>query len=113
MENDMATKHTPTPWFPGRTFGRGISTVDAIDPADGQLFAVCEVFGVNKMDEACEVSNANAAFIVRAVNSHERLVAALREAEGVIAEVCVDQHPDNVCCHVLRQVRAALAEVEA
>jgi hypothetical protein len=58
--------------------------------------------------EAVEQQSKLAAQLAQAHEQIEKLTAALREAEGVIAEVCVDQHPDNVCCHVLRQVREAI-----
>lgn len=59
-------------------------------------------------EKARAASNADAT--VRAVATE--LLAALKDAEIVIAEVCVDQHPDNVCCHTLAHVRAAIAKAE-
>lgn len=59
--------------------------------------------------EAVEQQSKLAAQLAQAHQKIEKLYAALREAEAVIAEVCVDQHPDNVCCHVMRQVRESLA----
>lgn len=71
------SKHTPTPWmkadFPGsfRTF---------ISSTDGKLLA-----NAYHMDDGGdETAEANAALIVRAVNSHEQLVAALRGARVAI-----------------------------
>jgi selenocysteine lyase/cysteine desulfurase len=52
---------------------------------------------------------ANAAFIVRAVNSHDVLVKALEGAEIAVAELCHDQNPANECWNILSGVRAALA----
>lgn len=67
----METKHTPTPWYlgmqPATIFA---SSVNGIDPR------ICQTDGGanNTMKEA----KANAAFIVRAVNSHDELVAAIQ-----------------------------------
>ena len=62
-------KHTPTPWRLGR---------------NGTDY--CVFFGDEKFVADCEASDtdedrANAAFIVRAVNSHQALVDALKDAE--------------------------------
>lgn len=59
--------------------------------------------------EAVEQQSKLAAQLADAHTQLEKMGVVLRESEGVIAEVCVDQHPDNVCCHVLRQVREVLA----
>ncbi len=57
---------------------------------------------------------ANAAFIVRAVNSHERLVAALRELHDQVVEWAeAEGHEAHlVNTPEMRAARAALAEVE-
>jgi hypothetical protein len=115
------TKHTPTPWIAEGSYwimpaAHRDMPIGASTNAQEHVSKFAHVIAKVEQDTkrfTNEQVEANADFIVRAVNSHEQLVAVLREAEGVIAEVCVDQHPDNVCCHVLRQVRAALAEVEA
>jgi hypothetical protein len=40
------------------------------------------------------------------------LLEALRAALPVLEQTCEGQHPDNVCCHALRQVIAAIAKAE-
>lgn len=70
------TKHTPTPWH----------AVENSWSHTGIYAGHKEVAGLDIYDEATEENQedhealmaANAAFIVRAVNSHEQLVAALR-----------------------------------
>ncbi|RWN78049.1 MAG: hypothetical protein EOS02_09825 [Mesorhizobium sp.] len=39
------------------------------------------------------------------------LLAALKSAEGAVEELCIEQHPDNQCWVVLKEVRAAIAKV--
>jgi hypothetical protein len=85
MENTMSnTKHTPTPWWIAQSAGPGILAIDATDPQDGQLFAVCEIFGINDMRENSPVAEANAAFIVKACNSHDQLIAELQNGRVAI-----------------------------
>jgi hypothetical protein len=72
------TKHTPTPWFAGTEcsedyYYSGYCIGTAINKAD-----VC-FYGVEK---------ANAAHIVRCVNSHDALVGALKGVRGVVEERC-------------------------
>lgn len=38
------------------------------------------------------------------------LLAVMEDAERSMEEFCRDQHPDNVCCHTLRAMRAAIAK---
>jgi len=59
-------KHTPTPWTVQQSDHVGGLL---IKPVPGQVVAQC--------DEGSEME-ANAAFIVRAVNAHDDLVAALK-----------------------------------
>ena len=74
--------HTPTPWAIGSHNLRAI-VKDAPDIADGcdhYMLAVTSAHSLVGQDEAA----ANAAFIVKAVNNHERLVKAL---EAVVHDV--------------------------
>ncbi len=82
--------HTPTPWMQGPPDGNGICTIDAIDQRDGQLFIVCEVFGIDRPREMSPEAVANADFILRACNAHEQLVAALRDAKRLLAALDID-----------------------
>lgn len=76
-------KHTPTPWTVGM-YGasadfRAIDIHAAVCKPDGALLATCGPFD--------EESKADAAFIVRAVNSHEALLDALKAVEENLAHV--------------------------
>lgn len=71
--------HSPLP------FEMGGKTIDepgygVIMDANGQDVAITEMGG------EAETTFANAEFIVRAVNSHGRLLTALRQAESVLQE---------------------------
>lgn len=65
----MAEKHTPTPWAAN---GRYIGTTNHMS-AVGE----CRDMNGNWCDDA--KASANASFIVSAVNSHDKLVEALRQ----------------------------------
>jgi hypothetical protein len=90
------TKHTPTPWAAG----------GSVIEREGETIA--QAFRMT----GCPIDQpvVNAAFIVRAVNSHEQLVAALR-----------DLLPDAIGNHIggpdtqarIDAARAALAAAEA
>lgn len=66
------TKHTPTPW----TLDAYKDVIGADDVTVASVY--CTVQGGVDMDDL------NAAFIVRAVNSHEQLVTALNRAVRAI-----------------------------
>lgn len=61
-------EHTPTPWFTNRKFEVG-PRPRTDDQSDGMLHPVADVFGDNAKEDA--------AFIVKACNSHDALVKAL------------------------------------
>lgn len=86
---DTETPHTPTPWTQGFT-SRDVAFVN------GGHVVVCKCDVGSNTAEADP--RANAAFIVRAVNAHESLVAALQD----ILERSGDPIIENVA-------RAALA----
>lgn len=68
-------EHTPTPWALGSHNLRAV-TKDAADIADGcdhYMVAVTSSHSLLGQDEAA----ANAAFIVKAVNSHDRLTSTI------------------------------------
>jgi len=54
----------------------------------------------------------NAVFIVLAVNSHDALVAALRDAEDILAIVSDGNGPGSPTRLALDKVRAALASIQ-
>lgn len=73
--------HTPTPW---KVFGRSIDDLskdDVMTEAKPHR-RICDVFGGTKENP---VGLANAEFIVRACNNHERLLAMLKELEECAA----------------------------
>lgn len=63
------TAHTPTPWtIDSDGDGKPNAIITSTHDADGPDDDVCEVYGGNSDDD--ETRAANAALIVRAVNSH-------------------------------------------
>lgn len=90
--------HAPTPW-----------TVER-DVCDFMIYGnnhncVCDVS--ERLGETAEEVEANAALIVRAVNNHERLVAACRAAEDALHK------DDGVQARLaLQAIREALAGLE-
>lgn len=77
----MNATHTPTPWYCDNAAGTTIWNA-----AGHGLVAECpepaEWLGAKKLDRA-----ANAAFIVRACNAHDELVAALKFAKPIVGAV--------------------------
>ena len=68
-------EHTPTPWFKNRRLEIG-PRPRTDDQHDGMLHPVADVFGEN--------GEADAALIIKAVNNHEALVAALRGLDTLL-----------------------------
>lgn len=64
--------HTPTPWKVDESQPEQLAVIE--DNEDGE--GICEMDHSVKDPVACQ---ANAAFIVQAVNAHERLVSALQD----------------------------------
>jgi hypothetical protein len=88
-EQPKAANHTPLPW----RLEEGTPLIwGACDPDDkstyGMGFPVAEAVPPTRWNcnrPSADERMANAAFIVKAANSHEALIAALREAEAFIA----------------------------
>lgn len=76
MTTTNKTAHTPTPW----TTGKGTVTIRANTDGDKAFIATTRTHGGyhQRDDDTCA---ANAAHIVRCVNAHDALVAALRFVE--------------------------------
>jgi hypothetical protein len=113
--SQQAGGHTPTPWVAEGPDMFGDYNIVRGDSAEA--LAVAAV--VSNMRPAEEVA-ANAALIVRAVNSHEIMRAALKRAEQFIVngvELGVIRMPDADCpdpAHeTLPAIRAALQQSEA
>jgi hypothetical protein len=116
------SKHTPTPWYAGRMDAVSYHAEDVesgpykniyVNDPNGKMHlgdrlpaVVCEVFGALGAD--CRT---NAAYIVRAVNSHEALLAALKGMVALWDRV----HPGNPPLGMLtvNSARAAIALAES
>jgi hypothetical protein len=93
------TAHTPTPWKHVARPGGW----DGVDGADGT--PICQLeYNVP----------GNATFIVRAVNSHETLVSALREADDYISALKENFSTGDAedATQVLANIRTALSTAE-
>ena len=97
------TNHTPTPWFVHD--GNRNLVVTATN---------CIVADALGTDFDSETERANAAFIVRAANSHDQLVALLEEVVEAY-----EAHDRSAFCQagadndLVKRARAALAAAEA
>jgi len=93
----MEAKHSPLPWEarPSSNKGNGTAWRDIV--STGAAFAPCYVG---------EAIDANAELIVRAVNSHAELVAALRHV------LAIYEGPQPMRHDTLDMIRAALAKAE-
>jgi hypothetical protein len=96
----MTTQHTPTPWKTETPKGWEQKGLTAIW-SDGVMVATCGRQGTQEQQD-------NAAFIVRACNSHDALVAALEIAVERLESVQAisGQHYDFVAA--LTRARIAL-----
>jgi Tat protein secretion system quality control protein TatD with DNase activity len=91
------TAHTPTPW--------GIPVADHTN-------SQYDIFG-DHWELAAKCSDRdNALHIVRCVNAHDELVAALRKIENLHASGDVNVWADRLCC-AINTARAALAKVQS
>lgn len=102
------TKHTPGPWGlseidDGVGFGGGLA-IDAIDPADGRNFEVCEVWGIDDNRDFDNRARANARLIAAAPD----MLAALEFAVGA----AMGQRADPVAAlrDIEEQLRAVIAK---
>jgi len=91
-------QHTPTPWRVVRAKGYRI---DDVVGAKDQLIASFD-------GEPFEREQANAAFIVRAANAHDALIAALQSLHDNIAEYARINNLAGFDNQDMQQARAAL-----
>ena len=70
----MTTNHTPGPWINSWGHIRAVIPRQGLTPQEPLVATACHSSGLD--------ADANAAFIVRAVNAHDELVAALSEGCG-------------------------------
>lgn len=106
----MGTQHTPTPWVYPRDDSKApdLAIFSTEKPKNATSEHGACVAHVQMADAVTGLLprgqyEANAEFIVRAVNNHERLVAALKDALRAVTEI------DNAH-KSLRAIRAALKE---
>jgi len=98
------SKHSPTPWR--------LSTQDVCVAFDRTDEIVFDTYGG---EHPKEVEQANAAFIIRAVNSHDQLVALLKAADNKLHAMHHYHSGDAAAAiHGLREkIATALAAAEA
>lgn len=96
---ETKTQHTPTPWSFVDT---NMQTKDGVE--------VHRWFNAGGLP--LPLTDANAAFIVRAVNSHEDMLDVIKRAKRVVAESC--GYNDGVRFHtdLLRDIESAIAQAE-
>lgn len=101
------TKHTPTPWKIGldETFSPAKWDIGFNSIENGEQAGV----GYAKVAARCYTKE-DAAFIVRAVNSHEALLDAAKRAEKFISEEF--PHLKGAAYNMLGELRDAIAEAE-
>lgn len=103
MPEFQATVATPRPWYANYD---GDETQIGSD--DG---FVAMTLGSDETVSTVE-DYANAALIVRAVNAHDELLAAVQATENWLREYNVQMGPDTGLEGLHEQVRAALAKAE-
>lgn len=100
------SKHTPGPW--------GFDETGYLQTIDNGYLIYASPWQENACD-GDETAIANAAFIVLAVNTHDDLVAALRDAVEHMAAMEYDRargEPEPFESQFLLNARAALAKAE-
>ena len=95
----MTTKHTPLPWRVGRN-----STDYCVFHGDEKFVADCDT---SDDMEGTDEDIANAAIIVRAVNSHAALVDAVKTLSLVLKAACSDSR--GAVADALEKADAALS----
>lgn len=101
--------HSPLPWkVTNEPNWDHIDSHCGIDGADG--LTVCDIYnslGHDTTEGDRATADANAALIVRAVNCHEELLAALKLARHWLAQTYSEKGP------AMAEVNAAIAKAEA
>lgn len=115
------SKHSPTPWISDYqpensphiwiedACGMPLACFEPCDQADGTAEEIKEIIS--------DQDHADAAFIVRAVNAHDELVALLRNdvLPVVMNYKAIHDKPGCICmiCSLPDMIRAALAKADA
>jgi hypothetical protein len=104
---DINETHTVIPWFINETLSSGVAGYEVTGP-NGE-----EIFDDNEF--SCEApSLGNAAFIVRACNAHDELVAALKAVRAWgIAEGDGSGSQDHQRKEVWKKISTALSDHQA
>ncbi len=117
------TKHTPTPWetsdhkdgtwvLKGRTY-RGCKIIHQLPQAGANTIRAICMLPPDEGGPKSATNNANAAFIVRAVNAHDELVAACaRTAEWIVANSALGNMSMLQPEVPVNMLRAAIAKAE-
>lgn len=100
------SKHTPTPWFVAKCFSGDSCWCRLIVSAPAPTLPNGDYKLEDCVIASGSVGEANAAFIVRAVNAHEGLVRALKLCAAVCAGETMDK---NGLIAALEAARAALS----
>lgn len=106
--------HTPTPWLVS-DFDYTTVYAEIEDGDFHQEPGICSCDGeaIAKIEDR-DVRRANAAFIVRACNAYDELVAALREYDDAFTEANFSVQSDRMRMRkAIIQARAALAKAGA
>lgn len=113
--------HSELPWKVEEPFASKICIVvpwsDKVKPGNTALFGdyrggcICEL-EFNSGVPTKEQATANASFIVRACNNHERLVEACKEAKSIISGMLGDKrytggYEDEVCAKLEQALQSA------
>jgi hypothetical protein len=100
-----SSSHTPTPWFVAYRED-GTPIIDAEYQPHGLVCELAKQYPQDDGVRSLDAEQANAAFIVRACNSHAALVEALEEIQRT-----ADAHPMIRLAHYVEnwpKIRAAL-----
>lgn len=105
------TAHTPTPWAVEDPFGPEQYSIvqDGLAAYDWQFIAHVPVGNLVDGEFPRMQAEANAAFIVRAVNSHDALVSALEEAREELRYLMHSSMSDEQIAEELADIDAALS----
>ncbi len=111
MTNDTTARaeHTPTPWRAQRRDKDGVAIIaERRDiPPGGTPTNGLVAYATRRFSEPKEIWEANAAFIVRACNSHEAMRDALKMARKYVKR-SIEVHNEGAEMH-LEEIDAALA----
>lgn len=111
--------HTRTPWKHGSR-GNGRFVVYGGEGVHGKAICVMRSTQVDPWDHPLNLeADANAAFIVRACNSYDELLAALHRINGYLCEMVSPEHADGhpgqencLLCQALEVAYAAIAKAK-